>query len=193
MIEDLPDEFIALPQLLFLDLSENNLQSLPLSIYVVKQLERLHLSSNHIGNLSVLVENFTKLRSLHISSNQLRFLPAELFTLRSLEQLDLADNRITSISNEINYLTKLTMLWLNSNMLSEIPKIHKLERLVEFSAFGNPLRNPPPIDEIENVDQMSSINQFHSLIAQVQHWQTKLELIEQLPLPIAEEIAEHFQ
>jgi len=68
-------DFSKLESLLHLDLSHNNIDSLPQSLFSLPSLEHLDLSHNKIATLHPVFQSATKLKFLNISWNQLFDLP----------------------------------------------------------------------------------------------------------------------
>ena len=75
-----------------LDLSGNQLTSLPGEIGGITALYRLNLSNNLLRTLPVEIGKITSLGSLDLSNNLLRTLPVEMGNLASLRELMLIGN-----------------------------------------------------------------------------------------------------
>eukprot|EP00002_Diphylleia_rotans_P009346 TRINITY_DN1946_c0_g1_i3.p1 TRINITY_DN1946_c0_g1~~TRINITY_DN1946_c0_g1_i3.p1 ORF type:complete len:495 (-),score=117.29 TRINITY_DN1946_c0_g1_i3:1010-2494(-) len=81
-------------KILHLDLSENNLFTLPPIMFsLFCNLQELNLSSNQLLLLPVEIKYLSALELLDLSNNQLQALPSELAECHSLQQLKLARNR----------------------------------------------------------------------------------------------------
>lgn len=116
--------FINLTDLLFLDLSNNNLETLPPQTRRLANLQTLILNNNPLGhfqlrqlpsllNLQTLemkntqrnlnnfptnLENLTNLTDIDLSQNALPKMPESLYSLPNLKRLNLSDNEITEVS-----------------------------------------------------------------------------------------------
>jgi Leucine-rich repeat (LRR) protein len=82
----------------------------------------LDLSNNDLDEIPQSVFKLISLKKLVLFSNNLQAVPVELFSLTNLEILDLTTNNITDIPPEIKNLTKLKTIYLNWNPIREVPK-----------------------------------------------------------------------
>ncbi|QDS72611.1 hypothetical protein FKW77_001682 [Venturia effusa] len=71
-----------------MDLSNNALPSLPLSLFHLQNITKLNLSHNNLTQLSQQVGKLESLRTLDISSNRLRWLPWELIQMLRFGKLN---------------------------------------------------------------------------------------------------------
>lgn len=159
-IDSIPNTlFINLTDLLFLDLSNNNLETLPPQTRRLVNLVTLTLNNNPLGhfqlrqlpsliNLETLqmrntqrtlsnfpgnLENLTNLAEVDLSQNSLPKVPDALYQLSNLKRLNLSENEITELSSAIELWQKLETLNLSHNKLTSLPsslcKISTLRRL----------------------------------------------------------------
>ena len=89
-----------------LDLSNNQLESLPASITKFENLEVLKLENNRLTSLPPEIGQLTKLRILDLGNNRLEQLPSELANLSQLTELKLNGYKgpsgdIDAISNKL--------------------------------------------------------------------------------------------
>ena len=111
-----------------------------------EDLQSLDLSNNQLSSLPQEIGKLTSLQSLDLSSNQLSSLPQEIVKLTSLQSLYLSYNQLSSLPQEIVELTSLQSLDLSYNQLSSLPpEIVKLEQLKTIDLRGNPIPIPPEI------------------------------------------------
>lgn len=159
-IEAIPNAlFINLSDLLFLDLSDNrletlppqtrrlaNLQSLvlnnnPMGLFQLRQLpsltslETLHLRNTQrsLANFPPSLENLLSLSDVDLAQNALPRVPEALYSLPNLRRLNLSDNEIAELSAAVEMWQKLETLNLAHNKLRALPsalcKLQSLRRL----------------------------------------------------------------
>ena len=71
---------------------------------------KLNLSGNQLTSLPPEIEKLTNLTGLNLANNKLTSVPLEITKLTSLTSLDLGYNKLTSLPPEIAKLTKLRAL-----------------------------------------------------------------------------------
>jgi len=129
-----------------LDLSNKNLSKLPdFQPDEYQNTEHLDLSNNQLTSLPSEIGNFTKLQILTIANNQLSSLPPEIGNLENLHHLNLDNNRLTSLPLEIRNLRKLHYLNLDNNCLASLPSVvGELTNLHSLSLNKNKLSSLTP-------------------------------------------------
>ncbi|XP_052046732.1 chondroadherin-like protein [Apodemus sylvaticus] len=108
-----------------LDLSHNNLQSLPSLGQALPALTTLDVSFNKLGSLSPgVLEGLSQLLELNLQNNDLRSLPPGLLVpTTNLRKLNLANNKLSELPpGLLDELEELTVLDLQGNWLSRVPK-----------------------------------------------------------------------
>jgi|GEM_PF-3184300 len=115
---ELPEGLHKLQNLTFLSLEENELTTFPANL--PKSLKVLNLSSNNLSSIPPEIGNLSNLENLYLSSNQLNGeIPVELGNLDNLVHLSLRNNNLTgNIPPELAHLNNLRHLDLASNQLS---------------------------------------------------------------------------
>lgn len=98
----LPD-FAALTCLTSLDLSRNQLESLPMELLQLPQLRTLKLSGNRIAELPDSIEVLQGLAELDVSKNILATFSPALLNLK-LQTLNISSNLITVLPEKIGYV-----------------------------------------------------------------------------------------
>ena len=98
-----------------LDLSHNELTSLPEWIHQLSNLERLHLNHNQLTSLPRSIGQLSKLKKLNLDHNQLTSLPESIGQLSHLKFLTLRHNGLTSLPESVGQLSSLVGLYLNHN------------------------------------------------------------------------------
>ncbi len=112
--DNIPVEFNNLKNIEVIDLSWNNLTSVPGFLKNYTWLNFLKLSGNHLENLTVL-EKLKNLKFLDLSWCYLNSVPNEICNLPLLSDIDLSNNKITSIPENLCNLDSLIILDLSYN------------------------------------------------------------------------------
>ncbi|MDF5725987.1 MAG: COR domain-containing protein, partial [Rhizonema sp. PD37] len=86
-------------------------------------LQTLDISRNQLSSLPAEIGSLTNLQTLDISFNQLSSLPAEIGSLTNLQSLDISSNQLSSLPSEIRLLPKLKKLDLRGNPVPIPPEI----------------------------------------------------------------------
>ena len=107
--------------LLHLDISFNQLQTLPDEISYLRLLQELNCSRNKLYTLPSSIASLTQLRVLKANGNCIVTLPKEIRLCASLECLILSENELTAIPPEIAECSCLRTLLLQNNHLPRLP------------------------------------------------------------------------
>ncbi|KAJ4723521.1 putative Receptor protein kinase [Melia azedarach] len=158
--------FPSFPQLVFLDLSSNELSgSIPPQISELSKLEFLDLSSNQFsGKIPPNIGLLTHLKVLFLSENQLNgSIPGEVGQLSSLRELFLHSNYFQGlIPPSLSNLSNLNKLFLLDNSLSGsiFPNIGHLKSLSELDLSQNQLNGsiPPSVGNLTNLARLYLYN-----------------------------------
>lgn len=128
------------------DLTNNQLTSLPLQFSRLTSLQKLHLGRNrltHEGLPLSLQPAFDGLQMLSISHNMLSEIPP-VCILTSLTGLDLSGNYLTSLPESIGWMSNLQKLNLAANALEGLPtSIGKCASLADLILSDNKLNSLP--------------------------------------------------
>ncbi|CAH6824857.1 leucine-rich repeat-containing protein 63 [Phodopus roborovskii] len=108
-------------QLIYLNLSFNDLNHFPVDILCLQNLQVLKLRNNPIREIPNEIKKLKYLRSFCIAFNLIRDLPPGLFLLHYLEELDVSYNEIHNIPNEIQKLRSLDKLNVDGNYMTSFP------------------------------------------------------------------------
>ena len=139
-LSEFPPDILKLTNLLFLDLEQNQIQTLPGEIDGLTKLEELYLLGNQIQRLPSNLGNLRKLRILGLAYNQLMTFPFEITSLEKLEALDLSDNQLSTLPSDIGALKNLKLLVLGNNRITSIPQeFYGLRKLEKIYLEGNPI------------------------------------------------------
>ncbi len=127
-----------------LDLSLNQLRSLPESFGYLTNLQVLSLAGNQLRSLPESFGTMTNLQQLSLSGNWLRSLPESILRLSNLQYLDLSWNQLRSLPESFGQLHHLQELWLYENQLYSLPEsFGQLTYLQKLSLRCNQLRSLP--------------------------------------------------
>ena len=110
-----------------LDISSNQLASLPIAVFQLPHLTQLEIFRNKLKSLPTLHDqpdggwSCHKLTHIDLNSNQLTSLPSCLFTISELKEINANDNKITGIPATVWSAPKLQKLYLKNNCLQLFP------------------------------------------------------------------------
>ncbi|XP_020779611.1 leucine-rich repeat-containing protein 47 isoform X2 [Boleophthalmus pectinirostris] len=152
----------TLQALKVLDLSVNELGSLPEGVCGLKELTTLNLSCNHLETLPEGLSQCPKLSTLNVSKNRLSSLPSDLCSdkLELLSTVLASDNLLQELSPEVHRLPALKTLDLSNNKLSEIPPaLSDCPKLKEINFKGNKLRDRR-LEKMVNGCQTKSVLEY---------------------------------
>ncbi|KAK2949422.1 putative Protein scribble like protein [Blattamonas nauphoetae] len=170
-ITQISEELLLATKLTNLNLSFNNLSSLPISL-VNLPLVSLHLTGNFISSLPLPFTFPPSLQCLDISFNHLLSFPPGIASLTSLVTLSLSFNRICHVPPWTLLLPKLTTLTLSGNLIEHFPSFRSVSRFVtnchrfkhiirkaeKASQLPTPLFSPP----LQSLSAVSSYAQTPS-------------------------------
>uniref|UniRef100_F1KVB5 Leucine-rich repeat and calponiny domain-containing protein 3 n=1 Tax=Ascaris suum TaxID=6253 RepID=F1KVB5_ASCSU len=142
-LRSLPAAVQLLESLTYLDLSENQLTSLPVGLFTIR-LQVLLLSGNRLESLPREIRQLAgSLHELDVSCNRLQAIPPDIALLKLLRVLNLRDNRLTHLPSELSRM-ELRVLDVSENELGELPyDLRHMCSLIELHLRGNPLTTPP--------------------------------------------------
>ncbi|CAH1285512.1 unnamed protein product [Diabrotica balteata] len=145
---------ISLYAITRLDLSNNNLTSVPLAVFQLYSLRFLSLAQNKIEKLPIPVSSPTKKGHKRKHSNP----SDQKYSCPVLEELYLQDNRLDHIPEAIFKLPSLVTLVISNNKLQQLPyEMWVAPKLKEMNAAFNLIRELPssPLESKEDLDKMS--------------------------------------
>lgn len=178
---DLLSQTLSITNLQILDLSDNQLESLPAGIANLQNLQKLILGNNRFASLPLdeipsnnlteldLSKNalgksfdteglrrFQKLQTLDLSFNSLENLDAGSFDLPVLQTLRLHNNRVET-APDLSKCFELTTLTLSENRLVSVPEgLYSLTRLRNVDLSGNSIKVVDP--EISGMESLVTLN-----------------------------------
>ncbi|MGB0919628.1 MAG: leucine-rich repeat domain-containing protein [Holosporaceae bacterium] len=138
-IKELPETIEHLGQLVFLEAQHNHLTTLPASLSRLNQLYLANFSHNKLKNLSPSSFKLPKLEVLNLSHNQIATLP-DLSGLANLQTLSLSGNEGIRLEPDFAPLTSLRQLDLSHCHLKTVPSfLGDISSLSKLNLEGNPL------------------------------------------------------
>lgn len=137
-LSSLPDDLPSLHKLRILFCSDNRFTELPKVLGACPQLSMVGFKANQIQ--TVPAESLpAQLRWLILTDNQIEVLPPELGQCRQLQKLMLAGNRLRSLPDSLANCTRLELLRIAANRLAGLPSwLLNLPRLSWLAYAGNP-------------------------------------------------------
>lgn len=156
-LSTLPNTIGQLTTLSSLDLHYNRLASFPVSIAQLTRLTKLDLHDNQLASLPESIGQLASLTSLNLWDNQLASLPASIGQLTQLASLNLGKNKFTSVPESLGQHTQLEWLNLGKNQLTSLPRsIGQLTLLTVLRVVKNKLASLP-----ESIGQLASLTELH--------------------------------
>lgn len=137
-LTSIPDEIKQLKKLKILFASNNQFETLPASLGQCENLEMIGFKTNKIKQVPA--ESLpAKLRWLILTDNQITSLPNTLGQCSRMQKLALAGNQITELPDNLSQLHNLELLRISANQLTKCPdQLLTLPKLAWFAFAGNP-------------------------------------------------------
>ncbi|XP_029982806.1 leucine-rich repeat-containing protein 57-like isoform X1 [Sphaeramia orbicularis] len=132
---------------------------------LTSNLRTVDLSNNRIEVLPVSIGNFLQLKSLTLNGNKLTSVPADIGKLKKLETLSLNGNRIQVLPPTLNQLKALRTLSLAGNQIQEFPPgLGALRHLDLLDLSRNHIQSvPAEVAELQAIEINLNQNQISSL------------------------------
>jgi len=164
-LTSLPKEFAKLKKLKIIFASNNCFETLPEVLGQCDNLEMVGFKSNNINQVP---RNSlpTKLRWLILTDNRIEVLPNSLGERPRLQKLALAGNRLTSLPSTLSQLRNLELVRISANNLTECPdQLLRLPKLAWFAFAGNPFsRSQVDLESVPLLSTSSFI--LHDMLGQ---------------------------
>ncbi|XP_025002573.1 leucine-rich repeat and calponin homology domain-containing protein 1 isoform X15 [Gallus gallus] len=187
-IKIIPDAIVNLQMLTYLNLSRNQLSSLPACLCGLP-LKVLIASNNKLGSLPEEIGQLKQLMELDVSCNEITTLPQQIGLLKSLKELNVRRNYLEVLPQELVQLP-LVKFDFSCNKVLVIPIcFRKMAQLQVLLLENNPLQSPPA-----QICTKGKVHIFKYLTVQACQIKTAdslyLNAIEQphLPQPVEESI-----
>uniref|UniRef100_A0A674HWK8 Calponin-homology (CH) domain-containing protein n=1 Tax=Terrapene triunguis TaxID=2587831 RepID=A0A674HWK8_9SAUR len=141
-IKIIPDAIVNLQMLTYLNLSRNQLSSLPACLCGLP-LKVLIASNNKLGSLPEEIGQLKQLMELDVSCNEITTLPQQIGQLKSLRELNIRRNYLKVLPQELIELP-LVKFDFSCNKVLVIPVcFRKMVQLQVLLLENNPLQSPP--------------------------------------------------
>lgn len=116
-----PRDAASHPDLVRIDFSNNQMQSLPNRINLFTSIQSLNMSNNRLSKVPDTIGDLTTLTYLNIGTNNLESLPQTVGSLMQLNTLILNRNKLTILPLTVGRLTNLTELDVTDNHTTSPP------------------------------------------------------------------------
>jgi hypothetical protein len=164
-LTSLPKEFVQLKKLKIIFASNNNFVTLP---EVLGQCDELEMVGFKANDIKLVPSNAlpAKLRWLILTDNQIECLPDSIGERPRLQKLALAGNRLTRLPLTLSQSSNLELIRISANNLTECPdQLLRLPKLAWFAFSGNPFsRSKLSIDSVPSLPASSYT--LHNVLGQ---------------------------
>ncbi|KAK6486814.1 leucine-rich repeat and calponin homology domain-containing protein 1 isoform X5 [Huso huso] len=141
-VKVIPDAIVSLHMLTYLNLSRNQLSTLPACLCGLP-LKVLIASNNKLGALPEEIGQLNHLMELDISCNEITALPQQFGQLKALRELNVRRNYLSVLPEDLVGLP-LVKLDFSCNKVAVIPVCYrKMSHLQTLQLDNNPLQSPP--------------------------------------------------
>ncbi|XP_048362941.1 DISP complex protein LRCH3 [Sphaerodactylus townsendi] len=141
-IRYIPEAILNLQSLTFLNISRNQLSTLPVHLCSLP-LKVLIASNNKLVSLPEEIGNLRHLMELDVSCNEIQTIPPQIGNLDSLRDLNIRRNHLVHLPEELAELP-LIRLDFSCNKITTIPVCYRnLRHLQTITLDNNPLQSPP--------------------------------------------------
>lgn len=147
-LSSLPDDFNRLSKLKILFCSSNQFTEFPRVLGQSKSLRMIGFKHNQINHVPPESLPTATLRWLILTDNQLQTLPETLGACSQMQKLMLAGNQLTALPVSLQHCQQLELLRVSANQLQALPDwMFTLPKLAWLAYAGNPFcdTTPPPI------------------------------------------------
>jgi Leucine-rich repeat (LRR) protein len=150
----------------YLDISGNNIPSIPATICSCTQLQMFSATTNQISSLPACMSTMVSINYFDVSHNQLTSIP-NLSALISLHVFDISVNQITSLSHGlIDHMNELQIFSCSSNQLSGSPPMFTDKATVEHIDLSmNKFNGSFPADAFNGLPALTYINVQQNMIS----------------------------
>lgn len=140
----LPDQLSSLKKLKILFLTNNNFETIPAVLAACPQLEMISFKSNKLTSID---EDVLPIRTrwLILTDNKIAVLPNSMGGLTRLQKFAFAGNQLQQLPNTMENCKNLELIRLSANQLSMLPDwLFQLPKLAWLAFSGNSFSNVSP-------------------------------------------------
>ncbi|XP_064601522.1 leucine-rich repeat-containing protein 57-like [Liolophura sinensis] len=143
-LKEFPEDLSRLTKnLRTLDLSENKILLIPLTIGNYAQLKSFSMADNKLSNLPEEMGNLTKLETLNLERNSITTLPNSFSKLKHLRNINLSGNRLLKFPSQLCGLTNLDLVDLSRNKITQVSEDVKDLHTIELNLNQNQISSLP--------------------------------------------------
>ncbi len=113
--------FSKTPNVIEINMSDNEIESVPSDIGLLRKLKTLELSDNKIHDVHRNIRHAQNLRTISLPNNKMKAIPEAFYHLPNLVSLLLSRNQIEEVSPQIANLQNLEYLGLTNNPIRQLP------------------------------------------------------------------------
>jgi hypothetical protein len=140
----LPDQLSSLKKLKILFLTNNNFETIPAVLAACPQLEMISFKSNKLTSIDEDVLPIST-RWLILTDNKIAVLPNSMGGLTRLQKFAFAGNQLQQLPNTMENCKNLELIRLSANQLSMLPDwLFQLPKLAWLAFSGNSFSNVSP-------------------------------------------------
>ena len=162
-LSTLPDDFVRLKHLKILFLSNNRFTVFPEVLSQCKSLTMIGFKANQLQTISETALP-VQTRWLILTNNQLTALPASIGKCYNMQKLALAGNKLTALPIELGHCKNLGLLRISANQLQSFPEwLLAMPKLSWLAFAGNPCCYKPNIKTSLEEIHWESLSLEHQL------------------------------
>lgn len=182
-LETLPDTIGLLQDTMEKLLADDNgLRDIPPSMNQLQRLRVLRLRGNKLSRLDdTFGTNMCDMQELHVDDNCLMELPSGVCCMTALEILEAGDNKLISLPDDLGNLKKLKVLNVTNNQLTKMPtSFSRLPSLAMVDLSHNMFTILP--DHLESPHSLQSIYLNDNKLTDVPKWLSYTPVVEELDI-----------
>uniref|UniRef100_A0AAX7VXD3 PDZ domain-containing protein n=1 Tax=Astatotilapia calliptera TaxID=8154 RepID=A0AAX7VXD3_ASTCA len=169
----LPGMLGTLKQLVYLDVSKNNLEMVDEQIRGCENLQDLLLSNNALTQLPGSIGTLKKLTALKVDENQLMYLPDSIGGLTCIDELDCSFNEIEALPATIGQCVNMRTFAADHNFLAQLPpEMGNWKRATVLFLHSNKLESLP--EEMGDMQKLKVVNLSNNKLKNLPYSFTKL-------------------
>lgn len=150
--------FAGAPNIKFVILESNRIKTIEINSFNLPNLEFLDLSENQLSDIEYAFRNCTRLKNLMLGRNLIETIQEGSLNLPNLELLDLSYNKLKALNTLLNGLPNLKFLTLSHNKISHIGNTFTgRSKLMFLNLEANPIVDIN-LTEFSNVESLQYLD-----------------------------------